>query len=129
MSKRLWGRGWKDLCACCSVDLSYLFSYTEIEPIPENPGRRMKPIQFGKELYCSQKCLQANKASLSYRGTVHAIHQEFGPNHPVTKQVQMMRREIKCYRKLLDIEGKRKRGEIHEEINFKRLCHLTEKCL
>lgn len=115
-------KAFKNICSNCRVVLRSISS-------PMGFYERISCKVLGKQRYCSDKCLKEHTASMSYDGAIHHVHQKFGPNHPVTLQIQQMRREIKGFRKLLDIEGKRKRGEIHEDKNFQRLCHMTEKCL
>jgi hypothetical protein len=79
--------------------------------------------------YCSKACLDKQYQGLGIDGAVHLIHQTFGPTHPVTKQIQKMRVELADLRKDTDYLDKVGRGHEHEDKNFKKLCHMTEKCL
>lgn len=79
--------------------------------------------------YCSLKCLQKQYFSLSYNGAIHLIHQSFGPDHPVVKQIQLMRKELAELRKDTDYLDKMARGYEHQDKNFIKLIKGSEKCL
>ena len=79
--------------------------------------------------YCSLDCLKKQYSSLSFEGAIHLVHQVFGPEHPVTKVIQKMRHQHKINNKFIDAENRRIIGKNYEDANFKRLCHMTEKCL
>lgn len=98
-------------CAHCSTDLAYIhFDTVKV---------------FKRRKYCSQDCLNKHYNSLSYKTAVHHVHQDFGPDHPVTKQIQKMHEELKEYRRGEDKKRKRLRGIVYFHKHLKR----AEKCL
>jgi hypothetical protein len=53
--------------------------------------------------YCSLICLKKQYRSLSYEGATHLVHQAFGPEHPVTKQIKKMKEELSSLKKEIDM--------------------------
>lgn len=91
-------------CTHCSTDLQYV------------PFEKIKV--FKRKKYCSQQCLNDHYKTLGYPGAVHHVHQMFGPEHPVTKQIQKMHAELKQKNRALDLYGKSKQGIKHFVNNF-----------
>lgn len=79
--------------------------------------------------YCSFKCLKKQYNGLSFKGAIHIIHQIFGPDHPVTKIIQELRRQHKNDKKFIDAENRRIDGQHWETKNFNKLIKDSEKCL
>lgn len=104
-------------CKHCNESIDELYLYSP-------PLKR-----YNGNTYCSQECLQKNLQALGFDGAVHAVHQKFGPDHPVTKQIQMMRRELKRYRKEYSCSLYRQDAEDHRSRNFYKNLRLSEKCL
>lgn len=114
-------RKWKVLCKHCRVDIHAKLKFSTRISLKH----RRHPIKLGKQNYCSQLCLENHLQSLRYPGAVHHVHQTFGPEHPVTKQIQAMYQELKQSRKDLDPEQRRKRGQYY----FDKYLRKIEKCL
>lgn len=62
--------------------------------------------------------------NIGFDKAVHEVHQKFGPEHPVTKRIQEMRKELATYRKHCDFDdrryiGKMKRLGVYEHSNSK----------
>ncbi len=79
--------------------------------------------------YCSFTCLKKQYSSLNYDGSVHLVHQYFGPEHPVSIQITKMRKELAEFRRDTDYLDRIGRGFEHEDENFKKLLKRSEKCL
>lgn len=54
-----------------------------------------------------------------YKTAVHEVHQKFGPEHPVTKKIQEMHKELTTHRKHLDYEDRKYIGRIKRAMNEK----------
>lgn len=79
--------------------------------------------------YCSHECLDKQYSNLGYKGALHFVHQQFGPNHPVTKQIQKMKIELSSFKKDTDYEDRACVGWIKAAENEARNARLSEKCL
>ena len=99
----------------CRIDMRYT-----------NPN---KAQVLNDNRYCSIDCLKKQYSSLGFSGALHIIHQTFGPEHPVTKTIQRLRDHHRILHKVLDPQLRVKRGQKWEDKNFRKLCHMTEKCL
>ncbi len=98
-----------DLCAHCRVIVRH-WGQAKME---------------NRRWYCSQQCLVDHYKSLSYPGAVHKVHQMFGPEHPVTKQIQKMHEELKLYHRIVDVDRRRLRGKYY----FEKYLEKSNKCL
>ena len=83
---------------------------------------------YNHKRYCNHKCLKADLRSLGFDGAVHAVHQKFGPDHPVTKQIQMMRKALKDLRRGSCPEYELYRQDCQSR-NFYKNLRESEKCL
>jgi len=99
----------------CRVDLQYT-----------NPNKFQV---LNDRRYCSLDCLKKQYRSLGIDGAVHLVHQVFGPEHPVTAQIQKMRFELKVLREHADLEDRKYMGKIKAMENHFKLCKASEKCL
>jgi transcriptional regulator NrdR family protein len=81
--------------------------------------------EYDHKRYCNHKCLKADLQSLGFDGAVHAVHQKFGTDHPVTRQIQSMRSELKNLRKVTDWDD----HKLIEDEWFYRNLKKAEKCL
>jgi hypothetical protein len=87
--------------------------------------KKLHAKEYKDWFYCSHKCIEASLQALGFDGAVHAVHQYFGPQHPVTKQIQKMRKELKSLRKTADLDN---HEAIQEKYWLKNL-RKAEKCL
>lgn len=85
--------------------------------------------EFNGRKYCSHLCLKDQFKGLREEGAIHFVHQSFGPDHPVTEQIQKMRSQLAEFRKDTDYLERICRGFEYEDRNFKKLCHDSGKCL
>lgn len=114
-------RKWKVLCEHCRVDIHAKLKFSTRISLKH----RRHPIKLGKQNYCSQLCLENHLQSLRYPGAVHHVHQTFGPDHPVTKQIQKMYEELKLYHRSVDVDRRRLRGKFY----FEKYLEKSNKCL
>jgi hypothetical protein len=87
---------------CANPQCCIAMPYVDPKKIKEANGR----------VYCSLKCLRDQYATLSYDGAIHLVHQKFGPDHPVTKQIQKMRKELADFRKKVDLDDRKYIGKM-----------------
>lgn len=99
--------------AKCGVVLAY-----------KNPNKFQ---ELNNQIYCSLKCLQDQYQGLGFQGAIHQVHQKFGPDHPVTRQIQFMRQELAWYRKREDLDDRGYIAKIKEALNDFRAIKETER--
>lgn len=92
---------WRKLCAFDGCRIVLLTSQSHKHQVLNN--RR----------YCSLKCLKRQYRGLAHSGAVHLVHQTFGPDHPVTKQIQEMYSELVNVRFAYKMERKENDHKIH----------------
>ena len=79
----------KKVCDHCRVDLNYyIYATGQIK-------------ELGKLSFCSHRCLKAHTYNFGYNAARKYVHNFFGPDSNVTKQIEAMHKELKEVKKEL----------------------------